>query len=268
MPARKMNLNDSDDERLTGNTAKIQVLEELSMTLEKNTGDNVKILDVGCVGRGQPLDLWRPLLSNPDYSSKFKLWGIDTQGIERAEQFLQERGWGTVELRQASAYELQHLYPGDFFDTAVSTQVLEHIKYPSKFFDNIYQVTKKDGYVYLTLDSAHYPRKITDDGLRALLRRIRGRVWDALGREGYHDVPLYDTQVETLCNAAGFQVVDKKFYCLHPLKEIHNQKVSDSLRNKMLSYWKELEDLLNSDKEFIEGNKHYFMALYYKLRKS
>ena len=122
--------------------------------------------------------------------------------------------------------------------------------------------------MYLTLDSAHYPRKMTGGGLRTLLGRARVRVLDTLGREGYHDVPLYDNQVEELCKAAGFQVVDKRFYCLHPLKEIHNQEVSDSLKDKMLLQWKELEDLLNSDKELIEGNKHYFMALYYKLKKA
>ena len=60
---------------LTGNVAKVKVLEKLKDHIANASG--VEILDIGCVGP-QPLELWVPLLIQE--SLQFHLTGIDVGG--------------------------------------------------------------------------------------------------------------------------------------------------------------------------------------------
>jgi len=241
---------------ITGNLAKVQVLEELSEILSNNN-KKMKILDVGCVGI-IPFEIWTPLLSNSKYD--FDLYGVDIQGIEKAKEIIKRQGWKNVQIMQCSGYDLSKSFQKDYFDIIVSTQVLEHIKYIILFLKNIYDVAKEGGIIFLTLDSAHYPRNF---GIKRLVMRIL----DFLGKEKYHNIPLHDYDIEQIFDKIGLKVIDKRFYNINPLKEIHNHKVSSELKNNILQKWKNLEDLLNKDIEFINNNKNYFMGLYYKLKK-
>ena len=89
-----------------------------------------------------------------------------------------------------------------------------------------------------------------------------------MGNETHYDLPLYDYQVEKLFTQYNLRVLDKRFYNIHPLKEIHNHKVTEPLKNEFLKRWLALEDLLNQDRELIEQNKHYFLGLYYHLQRT
>jgi len=251
-------------EKITGNLAKVQVLEELTLLLE-NTQEYLKILDVGCVGP-QPLEFWSPILSNQKYCSKFKLFGVDIEKIEVAKDIVKQKGWH-IELRTLNAYNLTRVFPRNYFNIIVSTNVLEHIKYVEGFLREIYEELKKDGYVFLTFDSAYYSRRWINIGKPvASLKRIGMKILDALGKEKYHDKPLYDYELEPLFGKMGFVVMDKRFYNIHPLKEIHNHKILKR-KNTLLMKWKAFEDSLNDDIGFINQNQAYFMSLYYKLKK-
>jgi len=254
-------------ERLTGNTAKVQVLHELLQVLEKAPPEGLRILDVGCVGPKGEFDLWAPLLADPDYSARFRLWGVDIQGVEQAQRYAWNRGWHNVELKAASAYQLTEAFPAGFFDVLVSTQVMEHLQHRGQFLKNAHAVLRDSGAVYLTMDSAYFPRAGRGGlaGLRSRAMRTLARLRGAAER--YYDRAVYDHEIEPLFAGTGFTVEDRRFYCLHPLKVLHNHKIAARAQNPVLLRWKELEDLLNADTNFIANNKHYFSALYYKLRK-
>lgn len=248
---------------LPGNLAKVKVLMELEEHLEK--GVNLKLLDIGCVGPA-PLQFWEYILDNYDNLS-FELYGVDLSGIKRAKRVVENRGWKNVILKEASGYDLSKIFPCDYFDIVVSTQVLEHIKHLRKFLNEIKIVTKGQGVIYFTLDSAHYPRKVKLKTLEGW-KRIGAGILDILGQERYHDVPIYDYEIEPIFKELkNFSLVEKKFYNIHPLKEIHNLRITKAVKNNLLLKWLEYENLLNEDKDFIEHGKAYFLGLYYKVQK-
>lgn len=89
-----------------------------------------------------------------------------------------------------------------------------------------------------------------------------------MGKEEYYDTPLYDIELDHLFEDLGFKIVDRRFYNIHPLKEIHNHRILPSSKNEILKIWKELEDLLNMDVPFVSRHKRYFLDIYYKLQKA
>jgi 2-polyprenyl-3-methyl-5-hydroxy-6-metoxy-1,4-benzoquinol methylase len=102
---------------LTGNVAKVKVLEKLHDHIANASG--VEILDIGCVGP-QPLAFWEPLLIRTD--ARFRLTGIDVDGIEKAREMVARRGWTpSVTLLQGSGYDLENLFTAHSFDIVVAT---------------------------------------------------------------------------------------------------------------------------------------------------
>ncbi len=252
--------------RPTGNTAKLQAQAEVRHMLLEAAGP-VRILDVGCVGARGQFDFWAPLLDDPRCSAHLRLCGVDVQTVDNARRYAQDRGWNNIELHTGSAYELANLFSPCSFDMVVSTQVMEHLKHRRRFLENAYAVLKEGGTAYFTLDAGHFHRG-RPHGLAALRSLVTMTYAHLRGTaERYYDHAVFDSDIETLYAQTGFTVQDKRFYCLSPLKEIHNQKLGRGAQDAFLRHWKELEDLLNTQADFIASNKHYFMALYYKLRR-
>ena len=145
---------------LTGNVAKVKVLEKLHDHIANAPG--VEILDIGCVGP-QPLAFWEPLLNRTD--ARFRLTGIDVDGIEKAREMVARRGWTpSVTLLQGSGYDLENLFTADSFDIVVATQVLEHVARIIPFMRQVETVLKAGGEAFFTLDSGHWqPRFALQD---------------------------------------------------------------------------------------------------------
>lgn len=253
-------------ERPTGNTAKLHAQAEVREALLRAAGP-VRILDVGCVGARGEFDFWAPLLGDQRYSGHLRLYGVDVQAVDKAQRYAQDRGWHNVEFHTGSAYGLASLFQPGSFDIIVSTQVMEHLKHRRRFLENAHTVLREGGTAYFTMDFGGFHRT-GPRGMAALRSFATGTYAHLRGTaERYYDHAVLDRDIEALYAQTGFTVEDKRFYCLSPLKEIHNQKLGRDAQDQFLRYWKELEDLLNADPAFIASNKHYFMALYYKLRR-
>jgi len=80
---------------LTGNVAKVKVLAKLHDHIDNTPEVNI-IVDIGCI-----VAFWEPLLSRTD--ARFRLTGIDVDGIEKAREMVARRGWTpSVTLLQGS----------------------------------------------------------------------------------------------------------------------------------------------------------------------
>lgn len=238
-----------------GNLAKVRVYNELEAIVQSSNG-KVKVLDVGCVG-SSPLQFWEDIFSRLG-SEQIDLTGVDLDGIDIARRIAEQKNWD-VNLRSVSGYELSQYYPPQF-DLVLSVQVLEHVRYPKKFLSEVHKVTRPDGICLLTMDSRHFPRK---QSLKKIVKNFIGRYI----KERYYDIGLYDSDVEEICEEIGFAVLDKSFYNIHPLKQIHNHEIDDCFKNLFLNQWFVLEEMLNNDEPFIKANKQYFLGIFFKLQK-
>ncbi len=242
---------------LTGNLAKVRVLEDLAAT-----AGPLKILDVGCAGPS-PLNLWEPFLASPD-APPIEIHGVDVDaaGVEAVRREAASRGWKQVaELQVGSAYDLPRLFAVGGFDAVVSTQVLEHLARPAEFLAGAAGALKAGGVCYVTFDSGHFPSH------DPLWKRAARRVLVAFGKERYHERGLTETEVEAMARACGLSPVETRFYNLHPIKRIHNHEVDARAKNRFAEAWMELEDLLNEDARFLSEGKRWFSGIYMKLRK-
>jgi 2-polyprenyl-3-methyl-5-hydroxy-6-metoxy-1,4-benzoquinol methylase len=236
---------------LPGNLAKVRVVRELAARLERD-GAPLSVLDVGCVGV-TPFNQWRYLFAR--YPGRIRLTGIDVRGLDRAAAVARGAGWD-VELLSLSGYEMASL--GRTFDVVVATQVLEHVRRPGPFLEQLSAVLKPAAPAYLTIDSAHFSKR----------RDLREWARDLLARfvhERWHDVGLSVEQTRSLLAAAGLRVEELRLHNLGPLKRIHNAEVGPAVRDELLRRWYELEDALNRDAAFVNAHPEHFAGIYVKV---
>ena len=235
---------------LPGNLAKVRVICELAARLSREDGV-LSVLDVGCVGV-TPFNQWRYLFGR--FPGRIRLTGIDVRGLDRAEAVARAEGW-PVELRVLSGYEMASL--GRTFDVVVCTQVLEHVRRPDRFLEQLREVLGPGAPAYLTIDSAHFPKK----------RDAREWARDLVARfvhERWHDVGLTVDETRALLRAAGLDLQELRLHNLGPLKRIHNAEVGPAERDAMLRHWYEMEDALNRDAAFVAAHPEYFAGIYVK----
>lgn len=245
-----------------GNTAKLHILEELWKIKSKK----LKVLDIGCAGP-LPLQFWEPIFNN---GMKFEFHGVDVAKVDEAERIAKEKKWD-VKLYTLSAYELDKVFTEPSFDVVVSTQVLEHVTDRKRFVEQLASVTKRGGVVYLSMDSGHAEHNHHNHGaFEDPIGFIKCIGKDILvhfaGMHRYYDTPVKEGEIEPVFRDYGFEIEEKRFYNVHPLKRISSDYKGE-LKPLMMRNWKMYEDLLNENKEFLDANKHYFLALYYKLKK-
>ena len=248
---------------LTGNVAKVKVLEKIHEHITNAPG--VNILDIGCVGP-QPLAFWEPLLNRTD--GRFRLTGIDVDGIEKAREVVAQRGWTpSVTLLQGSGYDLENLFTAHSFDIVVATQILEHVARIMPFMRQVETVLKPGGEAFFTLDSGHWqPRFALQDPVR-LAKNIVKKSLGSLGNERHYDLPWLDREVIGACNETGLEVVDCRYFNLPPLKWIHNHLMPAEKQNAFMRLWLELEEFINDDAAIREKVKSYFLVIYLQVRK-
>ena len=74
--------------------------------------------------------------------------------------------------------------------------------------------------------------------------------------------------LKTLLKKSGSEVEDIRFYTIHPLKEIHNQIISNSNQNRFLKLWKEMEDLLIHAQDSSQKGKLYCLSMFFECREA
>ncbi|MBI4618022.1 MAG: class I SAM-dependent methyltransferase [Planctomycetes bacterium] len=248
-----------------GNVAKYRLALDMAQALRQRIG--ARVLDVGCVGPGRPLELWRPFLE--DDTLDFRLVGVDVAGIDETLCQMAGARWSArVELLEGSAYELDRLLGEQQFEFLVSTQVLEHLARYPRFIAGAARHVLPGGEVFLTLDSAHFGGKFPARRPALLGKRVAKALLARLGNESHYDIPLYDRELEREFERAGLAVRTRRYYNLGPLKALHNHVLPESERDRFLETWWELEEMLNRATVFGEHEKSLFRCLYYHLRKS
>lgn len=248
---------------LTGNVAKVKVLEKLYDHIMRSPESEV--LDIGCVGP-QPLAFWEPLLSRTD--TRFRLTGIDVDGIDKAREVVAQRGWtSSVSLRQGSGYDLENLFARNSFDIVVATQVLEHVARIAPFMQQVESVLRADGEAFFTLDSGHWqPRFAFQDPVR-LAKNLVKKSLGSLGNERHYDLPWLDQEIIRACGAVGLEVIDRRYFNLAPLKWIHNHLMPAEKKNSFMRLWLELEEFINDELAVRDQVKHLFLVIYMHVRK-
>jgi SAM-dependent methyltransferase len=241
---------DDQDGLLPGNLAKVRVVCELAARLARD-GSPLTVLDVGCVGV-TPFNQWRYLFRR--FPGRIRLTGIDVRGLDRAAAVAREQGWD-VELRELSGYEMSSL--GRTYDVVVATQVLEHVRRPARFLDQLRAVLKPGAPAYLTIDSAHFSKQ---RDLREWVRDLGAR----FVHERWHDVGLSVADTRSLVEGAGLRIEELRLHNLGPLKRIHNAEVGAAARDGFLRRWYEMEDALNADPAFIRDHPEHFAGIYVK----
>lgn len=241
-------------ELLTGNTAKIRVIVELADRLA-SAQRPLEILDVGCAGP-TPFNQWRYLLA--EFPERIRLTGVDVRGLERARQAA--AGLPVpVEILEVDAYRMAGEL-GRTFDAVVSTQVLEHVRRPAAFLEQVREVLRPGAPAYLTLDSGH----LGSHG--GWLERLADVVRPVLP-ERYHDRGLTAETLRELARGAGLEIEALRYYNLPQLKRIQNHEVAAALHGPVLRSWFELEEQLNEDAEFLARHRSYFAGIYLRLRR-
>ena len=248
---------------LTGNVAKVKVLQKLHDHIA--SASEVEILDIGCTGP-QPLAFWEPLLIRTD--ARFRLTGIDVDGIEKAREMVARRGWTpSVTLLQGSGYDLENLFPAHSFDIVVATQVLEHVARIVPFIRQIETVLKAGGEAFFTLDSGHWQPRFDIQAPVRLAKNIVKKSLGSLGNERHYDLPWLDREIIGACNEVGLEVVDCRYFNLPPLKWIHNHLMPAEKKNAFMRLWLELEEFINDDAAVRDKVKNYFLVIYLQVRK-
>lgn len=248
---------------LTGNVAKVKVLQKLHDHIASPS--EVEILDIGCIGP-QPLAFWEPLLIRRD--ARFRLTGIDVDGIDKAREMVARRGWTpSVTLLQGSGYDLENLFPAHSFDIVVATQVLEHVARIIPFIRQIETVLKAGGEAFFTLDSGHWQPRFDIQAPVRLAKNIVKKSLGSLGNERHYDLPWLDREIIGACNEVGLEVVDCRYFNLPPLKWIHNHLMPAEKKNAFMRLWLELEEFINDDAAVRDKVKNYFLVIYLQVRK-
>jgi 2-polyprenyl-3-methyl-5-hydroxy-6-metoxy-1,4-benzoquinol methylase len=247
-----------------GNVAKVKVVHELQHLIANGTASS--ILDIGIVGP-QPLEFWEPLLEG--YSAQFHLTGIDVWGIDKARQVVEQHGWEKqVTLQQGSGYALQEIFGPKSFDLVVAMQVLEHIAQLPRFIQQVATVMHSGAHGFFTIDSAHYQSRFDIKAPVHLAKNLAKKSLSIFGYEKHYDLPWFDHEVVRTCKLAGLEVVDCRYYNLHPIKFIHNHVVPNDRKNAFLKLWFDLEEFLN-EIDMVSGCiKHLFMGLYIHVSKT
>jgi SAM-dependent methyltransferase len=167
-----------DLSRLPGSAAKIRLI--LDLRAQLGAAGTLRVLDVGCGGVSQPLNLWQPLVP---FAGRLDLVGVDVDHLEPTRRRAAEIGL-PIALRPASALDLTKTFELDSFDAVVSTQVLEHIPDWVGALREMRGVLRPGGRVYVTCDSGDLGRSAAARG-RLAGKRVYARVTaraPALGR--------------------------------------------------------------------------------------
>ena len=211
--------------RVPGSAAKIRLI--LDLRAELGESGTLRVLDVGCGGLSQPLNLWEPLVP---LAGRLELHGVDIDNLEPTRRRAAELGL-PLTLRQASVLELTETFGEASFDAVVSTQVLEHVPEWVEALRQMHGVLRPGGVLFLTCDSGDLGRTSADRGRLAGKRayaRLAGRVPAAarilrpLASGEWEHAPRLD-ELGDGARSAGFEVELLGRYALRDLKDVRGE---------------------------------------------
>jgi len=163
----------------------------LKYILEDLRGVEGKILDAGCGGGGfaKAIKYYRPDL---------EVYGVDFS--KKAIRKAKENAEG-VKFKVGSLYHLP--YRDNFFEAVITTEVLEHLKYPQSALDEIRRVLKKEGIFCIAVP--------LEGSLVSLHFWLSKFGWNLKEKLAGHIQRYSAGQLATMLNRAGFEIVGKRY---------------------------------------------------------
>ncbi len=237
---------------LTGNTGKIRVIENIKKL--SSNGKKLTILDAGC----GDLNLW--LDSEIDLSN-IAVHGFDRseKSLEKARENAKKLSKNTFSFYNSTIDEFPALF--DFqFDMVISTNVLEHLRDVPLFFSNIRKVVKDSSVGLFVCDSSHFKSK------KDFSKKIIESVYKV--KRQYMDdfflKPLSAQEIESSLKNSKFQLDVLEYYCIDPVKFIHNHIVDTFEKNTIMQKWYDMEKLLNQNESSKNKFREFCSSIYFE----
>ncbi len=211
--------------RVPGSAAKIRLI--LDLRAELGESGTLRVLDVGCGGLSQPLNVWEPLVP---FAERLDVHGVDIDHLEPTRRRAAELGL-QMTLRQASVLDLAETFGEASFDAVVSTQVLEHVPEWIEALRQMHDVLRPGGRLFLTCDSGDLGRGPADRGRLAGKRafsRLVGRA-PAAARilrplaSGEWERGQRLEELGVGARSVGFQLELLERYALRDLKDVRGE---------------------------------------------
>jgi SAM-dependent methyltransferase len=202
---------------LPANSAKIRLA--LDLVRELPATGKLRVLDVGCGGRNEPLNVWQPFLP---LAGRLEVTGIDVAFLEETRARAAELGF-PIEVRHGSVLELSRDFEHGSFDAVVTTQVLEHVRDWRRALAELASVLRPGGLLLLTCDSGDLARP-AGERAKLVAKRAVARA-PALARRAHRVVSGEWEYGPTLAELregardAGLEVEDVAHYALRDVKE-------------------------------------------------
>lgn len=221
-------------------------IKKLISILKNIHPDKIKLLDVGC-GEG------KLLASLKDYGIS-NLYGVDINS--RSVLKAKERGLENVFQKNFS--QLTEAFPENSFDCIVCFEVLEHSSEPLKLLNDIRQLLKKDGLLFLTVpnlnrlpaffdeDLGYPPHHLTLWSTKAIKR--------ALEMSGFHSI---ETEIKPL------DVSEFLFHIVRKVKKIRNRFFFTKEQNNFVN--DDIYDNRELKEIYYKKNIHIFRVAIWKI---
>ncbi|MDQ3098183.1 MAG: methyltransferase domain-containing protein [bacterium] len=84
--------------------------------------------------------------------AKVSLYDFDENALNSARRNLKDKN---IEISQGSVHQMA--FPANSFDKIILTEVMEHVPYESKGFDELYRVLRPGGLLAITVPNANFP---------------------------------------------------------------------------------------------------------------
>lgn len=211
-----------DLSRLPGSAAKIRLI--LDLRAQLGEAGALRVLDVGCGGLSQPLNVWEPLVP---FANRLDVVGVDVDHLEPTRRRAEELGF-PMTVQRTSVLDLTETFGEASFDAVVCTQVLEHVPEWVGALRQMHAVLRTDGRLFLTCDSGDLGRGTANRGWLAAKRayaRLAARV-PAVGRalrplaSGEWERGQRLDEVGDAARSVGLEVELLGRYALRDLKDV------------------------------------------------
>jgi 2-polyprenyl-3-methyl-5-hydroxy-6-metoxy-1,4-benzoquinol methylase len=205
-----------------GSAAKIRLI--LDLRAELGESRSLHVLDVGCGGFSQPLNLWEPLVP---FADRIDLVGVDVDHLEPTRRRAEEIGL-PIALKRVSVLDLTETFGQASFDAVVSTQLLEHVPDWVEGLRQMHGVLRPRGLLFLTCDSGDLGRGRANRGWLAGKRayaRLTARA-PAVGRwlrplmSGEWERGQRLEELRDGARSVGLEVERLERYALRDLKDV------------------------------------------------
>jgi len=239
---------------ITGNTGKIHVIEKIKEL--SSSGKKLTILDAGC----GDLNLW--------VDSGIDLTNVTVHGFDRSEKALEKAKENAKKISKdcfnfynSTVDNFPSLF--DFkFDLVVSTNVLEHLRNVPSFFSNIRKVVSDNSIGLFVCDSAHFQsrKRFSKKSIDSIYKIKRQYVDDFFLK------PLSDKDIQSSLQKSKFELVLLEYYCIDPVKFIHNHIVDSIDKDTIMDKWYGLEKLLNQNEKIKNEFREFCSSIYFETK--